>query len=67
METLVQVSKDGVAEERVIQVGISDWQFTEVTDGLSEGEQIIVPQGTTTTITNPTPRRPMPFMGPPHD
>jgi len=66
METLVQVSRDGVTEERVIQVGISDWQFTEVTDGLSEGEQIIVPQGTTTT-TNPTPRSPMPFMRPPHD
>ncbi len=66
METLVQVSKDGVTEERVIQVGISDWQFTEVTDGLSEGEQIIVPQGTTTT-TSPTPRSPMPFMRPPHD
>ncbi|MBU2536166.1 MAG: HlyD family efflux transporter periplasmic adaptor subunit [Chloroflexi bacterium] len=67
METLVQVSKDGVAEERVIQLGISDWQFTEVTDGLSEGEQVIVPQGTTTTSTSPTPRSPMPFMRPPHD
>jgi len=67
METHVQVSKDSVIEERVIQVGISDWQFTEVTDGLSEGEQIIVPQGTTTTTTNPTPRSPMPFMRPPHD
>ena len=67
METHVQVSKDGVTEERVIQVGISDWQFTEVTDGLSEGEQIIVPQGTTTETTNPTPRSPIPFMRPPHD
>ncbi len=65
METHVQVSKDGVTEERVIQVGISDWQFTEVTDGLSEGEQIIVP--TTTETTSPTPRSPIPFMRPPHD
>jgi HlyD family secretion protein len=65
METHVQVSEDGVTEERVIQVGISDWQFTEVTDGLSEGEQIIVP--TTTETTSPTPRSPIPFMRPPHD
>ncbi len=65
METHVQVSKDGVTEERVIQVGISDWQFSEVTDGLSEGEQIIVPAATK--ATSPTPRNPMRFMGPPHD
>ena len=43
------VSPDGTTEEREIQTGISDWQYTEVTGGLSEGEQIIVPQGTTTT------------------
>jgi hypothetical protein len=61
------VSPDGAAEERMIQTGISDWQFTEVTEGLSEGEQIIVPQGTTTTNapTQQRPRGPVPFM-PPH-
>ncbi len=48
------VSPDGTIEERTIETGISDFQFTEVTDGLSEGEQIIVPPGTTTT----TPTRP---------
>jgi len=48
-ETYIQVMKDGVVEERMIQTGISDFQFTEVTEGLNEGEQIIVPQGTTTT------------------
>jgi multidrug efflux pump subunit AcrA (membrane-fusion protein) len=51
-QSYVQViSPDGAAEERVIQTGISDWQFTEVTDGLSEGEQIIAPQGATATTT----------------
>jgi len=51
-QSYVQVmSPDGTTEERAIQTGISDWQFTEVTEGLSEGEQIIVPQGTTTTTT----------------
>ena len=40
------VSPDGTIEERAITSGISDWQYTEVTEGLSEGEQVIVPQGT---------------------
>jgi hypothetical protein len=36
-------------EQRAIKTGISNWQYTEVTDGLSEGEKVIVPQGITTT------------------
>ena len=60
METYVQVvSADGVIEERVITTGISDWQYTEVIDGLSEGEQVVVPQGTT------TPTTPQQEQGPP--
>jgi multidrug efflux pump subunit AcrA (membrane-fusion protein) len=51
-QTYVQVSlPDGTTAERAITTGISDWQYTEVTDGLSEGEQVVVPQGTTTTTT----------------
>jgi hypothetical protein len=70
--TYVQVlSPDGTIEERSITTGISDWQYTEVTDGLSEGEQVIVPQGTTTssTTTQQGQRRPggfIPGMGAPH-
>ncbi len=49
-QTYVQlVSADGSTEERTITTGISDWQYTEVTDGLSEGEEVVVPEGTTTT------------------
>jgi len=49
-QTYVQVlSPDGTIEQRAITTGISDWQYTEVTEGLSEGEQVIVPQGTATT------------------
>ena len=53
-EAYVQVVlHDGTTEERSIQTGISDWQYTEVTDGLSEGEQVVLPQtagsGTSTT------------------
>jgi len=40
---------DGTFEERAVQTGISNWQFTEVTDGLSEGEQVVVPKGTAVT------------------
>ena len=53
-ETLVQVLKDGVIEERSITVGISNWQYAEITSGLSEGEQVVVPQVTITTPTTPT-------------
>ena len=52
METIVQVLNDGVAEERSIEPGISNWQYTEVTEGLSEGERVVVPQGTTTSATS---------------
>ena len=46
-QSYVQVQlADGTTEQRAIQTGIGDWQFTGVTEGLSEGEQIIVPQGT---------------------
>jgi multidrug efflux pump subunit AcrA (membrane-fusion protein) len=48
-EAYVQVVlPDGTTEERSIQTGISDWQYTEVTDGLSEGEQVVVPQTAST-------------------
>jgi len=51
-EAYVQVvSPDGIIEERLIQTGISDSQNTEVTSGLSEGEQVVIPQTTTTTST----------------
>ncbi|MFC1990363.1 HlyD family efflux transporter periplasmic adaptor subunit [Chloroflexota bacterium] len=48
-ESYVQVLKDGAIEERLIKTGISDYQNTEIIEGLSEGEEIIVSQGTTTT------------------
>jgi len=46
----VQVSENGVIEERAITTGISNWQYTEVTEGLSEGEEIIVSSRTATTV-----------------
>ncbi len=69
-ETYVQVAlPDGTTEERSIATGISNWQYTEVTDGLSEGEEVVVPQGTATTPQQGSPRGMIiPGMGrPPHD
>jgi len=66
-QTLVQVLKDGVIEERAIKTGISNWQYTEVTDGLSEGEKVVIPE--TTTPTTPQSGGRMPFLpggGRPH-
>jgi macrolide-specific efflux system membrane fusion protein len=65
-QTTVQVVlPDGTIEERVVQTGISNWQYTEVTSGLSEGEDIMVPEGTTTasTTTQQGPGGMMPFPG----
>ncbi len=49
--TLVQVLNNGATEERPVQTGISNWQYTEIASGLSEGEQVIVPQNTAPTST----------------
>jgi multidrug efflux pump subunit AcrA (membrane-fusion protein) len=38
------VNADGTAEPRQVETGLSDWQYTEITSGLSEGEQVSVPR-----------------------
>jgi len=43
------VKADGTLEQRAIQTGISDYQSTEVTGGLAEGEEVMVTRSTTTT------------------
>jgi hypothetical protein len=47
-EVQVQVMKNGVPEKRVIKTGISNWQYIEVTEGVSEGEKVIIPKVTAT-------------------
>lgn len=39
--TTVQVIKDGVISTRTITTGIANAQYTEVTDGLAEGDQVV--------------------------
>jgi multidrug efflux pump subunit AcrA (membrane-fusion protein) len=52
---------NGTTEQRAITTGISNWQYTEVTEGLSEGEKVVVQPGTTTTTPTSTSQR----QGPP--
>ena len=63
-QTYVQVVlPDDTIEDRAVTTGISNWQYTEVTDGLSEGEKVVVLQGTTTQSVPQAPRRgPMAFI-----
>jgi len=49
----VEVLVDGKPQTRPIRVGMSNDQFTEVIEGLSEGEQVVIP--TTTTAPPRTP------------
>ena len=61
------VSPSGTTEKRAIQTGITDYQYTEVTSGLSEGEKVMVPQGTATksTTSQQGPQGGISFFGPP--
>lgn len=43
---IVRVLVNGQVEERLVQVGLSTDQFTEIRAGLSEGELVVVPTGT---------------------
>lgn len=36
------LANDGVLEERIIEAGIRNWQVTEVLDGLSESERVVL-------------------------
>ena len=63
-QTYVQVvSPDGTIKERAIQTGISNWQYTEVTDGLNEGEEVVITTAATTTPTTQQ-QKPPSGMGP---
>ncbi len=54
-QSYVQVqAADGTTEQRAIQTGINNAQYTEVTSGLTEGEKVIVPRATTSSTTSST-------------
>ena len=65
LQSYVQVvTASGETEKRAVQTGLSDWQYTEITDGLTEGEQIIVPLNTATSSTTRSTTRGMNIFGP---
>jgi HlyD family secretion protein len=39
---LVYLPRSGVAEERRIATGLSNWQYTEATSGLTQGDQVVL-------------------------
>lgn len=43
-ETFVQVLKNDKVEEKAVQTGLADSQYTEILSGIDEGEQVIVTQ-----------------------
>ncbi len=47
----VTVLQADTTEQRPIQTGISNTQYTEVISGVSEGEQVVIPKATTSTTT----------------
>jgi HlyD family secretion protein len=51
----VQVLKDGVAETRTVRTGINNWQYTEITEGLSEGDQLVISATAATSTPRSTP------------
>lgn len=39
--TVLRLGPDGILEERKVEIGLSNWEFTEVTGGLEEGDRIV--------------------------
>ncbi len=53
--SIVQISKgEATTEPRVVKTGISNTQYTEIVEGLSEGEQVVITSTTTTTTQSST-------------
>jgi multidrug efflux pump subunit AcrA (membrane-fusion protein) len=51
----VEVMANGTAEMRTVRTGASDGQFTEILEGLNDGDLVIIPTATTTTTGGPQP------------
>ncbi len=68
--SVVQVQKaDNTTEQRIVKTGISDWQNVEITEGLAEGEKLVVAKqagGTTTTTPRTNTQQPARIPGIPN-
>jgi multidrug efflux pump subunit AcrA (membrane-fusion protein) len=63
--TVQVVTGNNTTEKRTVQIGINDWQNTEITSGLSEGEKIVVSKSVAPAATTSSQQRPqsIPFLG----
>jgi RND family efflux transporter MFP subunit len=61
-DSVVKIPKGETVETRVVKTGISNSSYTEILEGLSEGEQVVIGTTTTTTTQQSTPPGP---PGPP--
>jgi len=52
--TYVEVIQDGEIHQRPVVTGLSDWQYTEIVQGLNEGEQVVIWQTTGSSATTET-------------
>jgi RND family efflux transporter MFP subunit len=60
----VQVLKtDNTKEKRAVKTGMSDWQNTEITEGLTEGENIVITKAITSSTSTSTPNIRIPMGG----
>ncbi|MBN1367022.1 MAG: HlyD family efflux transporter periplasmic adaptor subunit [Dehalococcoidales bacterium] len=60
----VNVSKDGVVTERTVTTGISNSKYTEIVDGLDEGEQVVYTRSSSSGSSTFGPGGGAFFMGP---
>jgi len=56
-DAYVEVVTDGEISQRQVVTGLSDWQYTEITQGLTEGEKVAVRQTSGSSTTTATPQR----------
>ena len=53
-KTYVEVVQDGAIYPRPVVTGLSDWQYTEIVEGLNEGEKVVIWQTTGSSATTGT-------------
>jgi macrolide-specific efflux system membrane fusion protein len=49
---VIQVKTSTATETRVVKIGITDFQNTEIIDGLNQGDQVVIPLIPTAAPTN---------------
>jgi hypothetical protein len=61
-KSYVQVVNGETTEKREVATGLSNWQYTEVTEGLNEGEQVLIVKSTSSTTSTSTQQQSRPPM-----